>query len=161
MASWLLFGPLMMALAGPAAPPAVEATRLRGEVVDADTGRPIPCRLSIRSEDGSWFFPDSESPRGTAVPYRKAAFRHPEIQRIFDQPFVSMSKDEIIEGAELELGRALRRSGLRCGAVVRTRDATWAARPPAPHGAPASGCHPVRCFRSHPWCGARETPHRW
>jgi lipopolysaccharide biosynthesis protein len=56
------------------------------------------------------------------------AFRNPEVQRIFDQPFASMSKDEIIEGAELELGRALRRSGLRCGAVVPTRSAAWAAR---------------------------------
>src|SRR5437868_3282768 len=79
MKPWLLFGPLMMALADHPAPPAADATVLRGEVIDADTGRPIPCRVSIRGEDGSWFFPESESPRGTAVPYRKQAFRRPEI----------------------------------------------------------------------------------
>jgi lipopolysaccharide biosynthesis protein len=56
------------------------------------------------------------------------AFRNPEIARVFDQPFGTMSKDEIIQGAELGLGRALRKTGLRCGAVVRTRDATWMAR---------------------------------
>ena len=40
------------------------ATRVRGEVVDAATGRPIPCRVSIRGEDGSWHFPESGVARG-------------------------------------------------------------------------------------------------
>src|SRR3954462_13939326 len=79
MASWLLFGPLTMALAGQPAPPASGGMILRGEVVDADSGRPIPCRVSIRGEDGSWFFPESESPRGSAIPYRKTAIGDPPI----------------------------------------------------------------------------------
>jgi hypothetical protein len=45
--------------------------RLRGEVVDAATGRPIPSRVYVHAEDGTWFFPRSESPAGSAVPYRK------------------------------------------------------------------------------------------
>jgi hypothetical protein len=50
---------------------------LRGEVLDADSGRPVPCRVSIRSADGTWYFPESESPRGSAVPYRKTASGNP------------------------------------------------------------------------------------
>ena len=52
---------------------------VRVEVVDADSGRPIPSRVSIRGEDGSWFFPESKSPQGRAVPYRKTAIGHPSI----------------------------------------------------------------------------------
>jgi lipopolysaccharide biosynthesis protein len=76
----------------------------------------------IESEQHTWHL------QSWFLHFTGAAFRHPEVVRVFDQPFVSMSKDEIIQGAELELGRALRRSGLRCGAVIRTKDATWAAR---------------------------------
>ena len=44
---------------------------LRGEVVDADTGTPLPCRLYIQGEQGAWHFPRSAAPEGSAVPYRK------------------------------------------------------------------------------------------
>ena len=54
-----------------------QPTSLRGEVVDADTGRPIPCRVSIRGEDGAWHFPESASPEGSAVAYRKDGDRQP------------------------------------------------------------------------------------
>ncbi|HYZ61412.1 MAG TPA: rhamnan synthesis F family protein [Acetobacteraceae bacterium] len=57
-----------------------------------------------------------------------AAFRHPEVARVFEEPFECMDKGEIIERGELGLGRALQRAGLRCGAVVRHRDASWMAR---------------------------------
>ena len=56
------------------------------------------------------------------------AFRHPEVARVFSLPFESMDKGEVIERGELGLGRALRAAGLRCGAVVRQRDAGWVAR---------------------------------
>jgi hypothetical protein len=45
--------------------------RLRGAVVDADTGRPLACRIYLQAEGGEWFFPNSESPQGSALPYRK------------------------------------------------------------------------------------------
>ncbi len=54
-------------------------TPVRVEVVDDPTGRPLPCRVSIRGEDGSWSFPESESPEGSAVPYRKPAIARPEV----------------------------------------------------------------------------------
>lgn len=50
---------------------------LRGEVVDANTHRPLPARVYIQGEDGSWFFPQSASPDGSAIPYRKQARQNP------------------------------------------------------------------------------------
>jgi hypothetical protein len=44
---------------------------LRGEVLDAESGRPLACRLSIRAADGLMFFAKSASPDGSAVEYRK------------------------------------------------------------------------------------------
>ncbi|RPH49396.1 MAG: hypothetical protein EHM91_03125, partial [Planctomycetota bacterium] len=51
-----------------------EAT-LRGEVVDAATGKPLPCRITIRGADGKFHFAKSASPDGSAVEYRKQAFK--------------------------------------------------------------------------------------
>src|SRR5260370_41476807 len=45
--------------------------RLRGAVIDADTGRPLACRIYLQATGGEWFFPKSESPQGSALPYRK------------------------------------------------------------------------------------------
>jgi hypothetical protein len=44
---------------------------LEGRVVDADTRRPLPCRVYIQGEDGKWHFPRSVSPEGSALPYKK------------------------------------------------------------------------------------------
>jgi lipopolysaccharide biosynthesis protein len=76
----------------------------------------------IESEQHTWHL------QSWFLHFTGEAFRHPEVAGIFAQNFGVMSKDEVIERAELALGRALRRSGLRCGAVVRTKDATWMAR---------------------------------
>lgn len=53
---------------------AAEAGRLRGRVVDAETGRPLACRVYVQSTDGQWLFVRSESPEGSAVEYRKQRF---------------------------------------------------------------------------------------
>jgi hypothetical protein len=45
--------------------------QIRGEVVDADSRQPLPCRVYIQGSDGSWHFPMSASPDGSAVEYRK------------------------------------------------------------------------------------------
>jgi hypothetical protein len=50
---------------------AADGTVVRGEVTDAATGKPIPCRIHIEGENGSWHFPKSESKAGAAVEYRK------------------------------------------------------------------------------------------
>jgi hypothetical protein len=52
---------------------------VRMEVVDAATGWPIPCRASIRGEDGAWYFPELETARGSVVAYRRTANNDPEI----------------------------------------------------------------------------------
>jgi hypothetical protein len=44
---------------------------LEARVIDADTGRLLPCRVYIRGEDGKWHFPRSVSPEGSALPYKK------------------------------------------------------------------------------------------
>ncbi|MBC7801398.1 MAG: hypothetical protein H7Z10_12315 [Gemmatimonadaceae bacterium] len=56
------------------------------------------------------------------------AFNADSVARLFQQPFATMSKHKIIENGELALGAALQDEGLRCGAVIGTRDATWLAR---------------------------------
>lgn len=50
---------------------AQKATSLTGQVVDADTGEPLPCRIYVRGGDGKWYFPESTSPEGSAVTYQK------------------------------------------------------------------------------------------
>jgi hypothetical protein len=45
-------------------------TRVRGELLDLDSGRPIPGRLYIRGADGAWHFPDSLSVNGTTRTYQ-------------------------------------------------------------------------------------------
>ncbi len=53
------------------------AVRLRGEATDAATSRLLPSRVYVQREDGAWFFPVSESPAGSAVPYRKQRSDNP------------------------------------------------------------------------------------
>jgi hypothetical protein len=48
---------------------APQTATLRGEVVDAATGKPVPCRLYLRSADGRWHHAASDG--GSALPYRK------------------------------------------------------------------------------------------
>jgi hypothetical protein len=52
--------------------------RLRGQVVDADSRQPLACRLYLQAEDGSWFFPKSESPLGSAIPYQRKVANQPK-----------------------------------------------------------------------------------
>ena len=47
-------------------------TQVRGEVVDAADGSPLACRLYIRGENGTWWFPRSEAAGGSAVYYKKS-----------------------------------------------------------------------------------------
>src|SRR4051812_42779042 len=63
------------------APPAAKGPTVvvRGRVVDDTTGRPVPCRVTIRGRDGSWHFAESASPEGSAVAYRKTAINNPGV----------------------------------------------------------------------------------
>ncbi len=51
--------------------PAAENAPLRGRIVDADSGEPLPARIYIQHKDGTWFFPQSAAKEGSAVEYRK------------------------------------------------------------------------------------------
>jgi hypothetical protein len=53
------------------APATADGTRVRGEVIDAATGQPVPYRISIAGENGTWHFPKSGANAGSAVEYRK------------------------------------------------------------------------------------------
>jgi hypothetical protein len=46
---------------------------LRGTVIDADSGKPLPCRITILGADGTFQFPLSTSAEGSAIIYRKQA----------------------------------------------------------------------------------------
>ena len=51
--------------------PQLEQVPIDGQIIDADTGKPIAARLYLRGEDGTWHFVESASPNGSAVRYDK------------------------------------------------------------------------------------------
>lgn len=50
---------------------APERLAFRASIVDADSGAPLPARVYLHEQDGSWHFVRTASPSGTAVPYEK------------------------------------------------------------------------------------------
>jgi len=50
---------------------AQNVTLLNGQVVDADTGELLACRIYICGENGQWYFPRSASTNGSAIVYKK------------------------------------------------------------------------------------------
>jgi hypothetical protein len=46
-------------------------TLLNGQVIDADSGKSIACRIYICDENGKWYFPRSASFNGSAIAYKK------------------------------------------------------------------------------------------
>lgn len=47
------------------------AAQVRGTIIDADTGRAVAARLTIRDADGKWYFPKPAVPEGTAIEYKR------------------------------------------------------------------------------------------
>jgi len=63
---------------------------LRGEIIDAGTGEPVPARLYIQSSGGDWFFARTADEQGTAVPYEKRRGESVEAHTALSaQPFVA------------------------------------------------------------------------
>jgi hypothetical protein len=63
---------ILIALAGVwAAPQESARLLLTGDIVDADTGAPLPARIYIQANDGTWHFPRSQAKDGSAVYYKK------------------------------------------------------------------------------------------
>ncbi len=68
LAGWIMVVVALLASPGNADEP---KGLLRGRIVDADSDRPIPARLYIRSRNGRWFTARSAAEEGSAVEYRK------------------------------------------------------------------------------------------
>ena len=48
-----------------------DAAAVTGTVVNAETKKPVACRMYIRDRQGKWYFAESASPEGSAVHYSK------------------------------------------------------------------------------------------
>lgn len=67
----MLAGGIAAILPVPAAERPRAPATVEGEIVDAETGRPLPARLYIQAEDGGWHYPTSVSPAGSALRYER------------------------------------------------------------------------------------------
>lgn len=56
----------------------VTELNVEGEILDADTGRPIPARLHIQDAAGQWYFPKSTSPQQPAIRYERRNGSNPK-----------------------------------------------------------------------------------
>lgn len=63
---------------------------IQGEVIDAVTKQPLAARVTVRSSNGTWYFPKSASAEGTAIEYRKQAASNSLEQHVTlsEHPFV-------------------------------------------------------------------------
>ena len=76
----------------------------------------------VESLQGSWHL------QSWFLHLSAAVLSCPAIQRLFDQPFERMTKEEIVVRGELGLGAALRAEGARCGALYGRRERSRLAR---------------------------------
>lgn len=54
---------------------------VEGEIIGDADAKPLPARLSIRAEDGKWYFPKSAASMGTAIRYeRRSGFNSSSIE---------------------------------------------------------------------------------
>jgi hypothetical protein len=60
------------------AAPEPKPVRVRGTVIDAATGKPIPARVYIQAESGNWFHVKADDANGSAVPYRRQVTAQPK-----------------------------------------------------------------------------------
>jgi len=67
-----------------------QRVRLEGRVVDADSGRLLPCRLYVEGPAGTWHVVRPASPEGAAVPYRKERVGSVEVHTALSaDPFIA------------------------------------------------------------------------
>lgn len=64
------FGSIFLAalIVGAAEPP---PSGIHGVIVDADTGKPVAARITIRAGDGKYYFSKSDAAEGSAIEFRK------------------------------------------------------------------------------------------
>ncbi|MCI0352810.1 MAG: hypothetical protein L0Z53_25595, partial [Acidobacteriales bacterium] len=70
VASAVLFVALSTLCLGSATIPD-QPPRLTGEIIDAETQKPLPARIYVRGADGAWHFPRSQAAVGSAITYKK------------------------------------------------------------------------------------------
>lgn len=93
---------------------------VQGEIIDADTGKPLPARIYIQGADGSWHFPKSASGTGSAIRYEKRNGKSVEMHTtLSSQPFrveltpgrytfkVEYGKEFFPESQEIEVRREM------------------------------------------------------
>jgi hypothetical protein len=54
---------------------------VHGEIVDSETGHPLPARIYIQGSDATWHFPHSASPAGSAIRYERQRANTPSLER--------------------------------------------------------------------------------
>ncbi|MBN2129174.1 MAG: CehA/McbA family metallohydrolase [Sedimentisphaerales bacterium] len=69
---------LLLLIAFFSLPARADTITVTGEVVDADTGAALACRIYIRGEDGRWHFARSAALAGSAVAYQKQNWNNKE-----------------------------------------------------------------------------------
>jgi hypothetical protein len=62
---------IVLTLLLPALVTSAETTTLRGTIVDATTGKPLPARLYIQAAEGTWHFARSAAADGSAIRYER------------------------------------------------------------------------------------------
>jgi hypothetical protein len=51
--------------------PIAQAAEVYGTILDSETGKLLPARLYIQSSTGEWFHAESQSTKGSSVPYSR------------------------------------------------------------------------------------------
>ncbi len=45
--------------------------RVTGEIMDAQTGKPVAARVYLQADSGKWYFPQSSAKEGSAIPFQR------------------------------------------------------------------------------------------
>jgi hypothetical protein len=114
---------------------------LRGEVVDAESKKPLPCRIYIQGADSSWHFAKSGSPDGSAVEYRKrrdgnppsvemhtTLSAHPFIAELPAGPYtvlVERGKEYFPESRTMKIGEDDQRITIPLRRWINMQDSGW------------------------------------
>src|SRR5438067_637121 len=62
-----------LAIMGASAAENTSPITVMGEIIDADSGKPLAGRIYIQNAAGAWFFPQSAAKEGSALPFKRQA----------------------------------------------------------------------------------------
>jgi peptidoglycan/xylan/chitin deacetylase (PgdA/CDA1 family) len=114
---------------------------VEGEIVDDASGEALPARIYVRSADGTWYFPKSASPSGSAVRYqRRSGFNSSSIEMhttLSAHPFriellpgrytftIERGKEFFPETREVEVERGLPKQTIRLRRWINMSERGW------------------------------------